>query len=44
MLDYWTVNQEDLGMRTTCFGCEYKVAEYFTLFMKKEYTKYWLKT
>ena len=31
-------------MRTSCLGGEYKLAEYFTLFMKKTYVNYWLKT
>ena len=34
--DYWTVNREDLGTRLTCFGSEYKTAEYFTRFMSEE--------
>ena len=34
--DYWTVNREDLGTRLTCFGSDYKTAEYFTRFTSEE--------
>ena len=35
---------EQLGTRLSCFGREYKMAEYFTRFMRKIWTNYWLKT
>ena len=28
LLDYWTVNQEDLGSRLSCFGSDCKMAEH----------------
>ena len=35
---------EDLEAGLSCFGCDYKMAEHFTLFKSKKYANYWLKT
>ena len=42
--DYCTVNREDLETRLSCLGSEYKTADHFTRFTKKNQANYWLKT
>ena len=46
LFDYWTVNQEDLVTRLSCFGSdhEYKIVAHFTSVTRKKQTKCWLKT
>ena len=37
--DYWTVNQDNLGMSLSCFGSDYKMAEHFHSIHEEEIGK-----
>ena len=42
--DCWTFNWEDLWTRSSCFGCDFKMAGHFPSFKSKKYANYWLQS